>query len=206
MMPFTDIPARLSGGRASRLLMFACTLLAALVCAPVTTAEDAGQALWDKLRSGTHFAIMRHALAPGFGDPDNFSLGDCATQRNLSDEGREQARRIGARFRDNGIDRAALYASQWCRCSETAELLGLGEVQDLPALNSFFQRFEREEAQMRELRQWLAATGHGGPLVLVTHQVVITSLTGVFPQSGEVVVVRRTDNGDFQVAGTIRTD
>jgi broad specificity phosphatase PhoE len=205
-MPFTNNPARPAGRKPSRLLLLVCTLLAAFVCAPVTSADEAGQALWDKLRAGTHFAIMRHALAPGLGDPDNFSLGDCATQRNLSDEGREQARRIGARFRDNGIDRAALYSSQWCRCSETAELLGLGKVQELPALNSFFRRFEREEAQMRELGQWLAATDPDAPLVLVTHQVVITSLTGVFPQSGEVVVVRRTDSGDFQVAGTIRTE
>ena len=199
---FADVLAALLRYTSSRPLF----CVAILLCAPLASAQESEQMLWEKLRAGTHFAMLRHALAPGFGDPENFTLGDCATQRNLSDEGREQARRIGERFRDNAIVSVDVYSSQWCRCRETAELLGLGEVSDLPALNSFFQRYEREEGQMRELGQWLAGQDYSSPLLLVTHQVNITSLTGVFPQSGELVVVRRSDNGDFSVAGTIRTD
>jgi phosphohistidine phosphatase SixA len=169
-------------------------------------AADAASELWQKLRSGTHFAMIRHAIAPGFGDPDDFRIGDCSTQRNLSDGGREQARRIGDLFRGNSIASAALHTSQWCRCRETAELLDLGAVNEFPALNSFFQRPEREAGQMAALRQWLSLQDPDKPLVLVTHQVNITALTGVYPASGEIVVVQLPDSGEVSVAGTIRTD
>ena len=95
---------------------------------------------WDALTEPGAFAIMRHALAPGTGDPADFRLDDCTTQRNLDARGREQARAIGAAFRDRGITFDVVLTSQWCRTRETAELLGLGEVVEAPALNSFFQR------------------------------------------------------------------
>jgi phosphohistidine phosphatase SixA len=145
-------------------------------------------------------------------------IGDCATQRNLSDEGREQARRIGARFRENGIEQAAVFSSQWCRCQETASLLELGPVNELPLLNSFFQDYERREPQTQQLRQWIAEQASRGPLewiaeqasrgplVLVTHYVNIAALTRVRPGSGELVVVRLNEAGEISVLGTIRTD
>jgi hypothetical protein len=83
--------------------------------------------------------LLRHVLAPGTGDPPGFVLGDCSTQRNLSDVGREQGRALGERLRQAGIVQARIYSSRWCRCLETAELLDLGPVQPLPALDSFFQ-------------------------------------------------------------------
>lgn len=150
--------------------------------------------------------MLRHALAPGTGDPAAFTLGDCSTQRNLSDEGRAQARRIGERFRTNGIESARVFSSQWCRTLETAELLGLGPVQPLPSLNSFFRNYQRSDLQTRTLRQWLAEQASGEPLVLVTHQVNITALTDVYPASGELVVLRRTENGELEVVGTLETD
>ena len=162
--------------------------------------------LWSGLRSGEYVALLRHALAPGTGDPPHFALGDCSTQRNLSDEGRAQARRIGARFRENGIDRARVFSSQWCRCLETAELLGLGPVEDLPMLNSFYQRSERQDQQTRALKAWLERQELEGPLVLVTHQVNMTALTGVFPSSGELVIFRLSDSGQVSPVGTIETD
>ena len=149
---------------------------------------------------------MRHAIAPGTGDPANFALRDCSTQRNLSAEGRAQAAAIGDRFRANGMDAARVVSSQWCRCLETAQLLGLGPVEELPALNSFFRRSERREPQTQALRDWLAGQDLEHPLVLVTHQVNITALTGVYPASGQLVVLRRSDNGDISVVGSIRTD
>ena len=161
--------------------------------------------LWHALRSGEHFALMRHAVAPGTGDPANFTIGQCATQRNLSGEGRDQARKIGERFRENKIDSARVFSSQWCRCLETAQLLDLGPVEELPALNSFFRRFERQASQTGALKQWLLQQDLSRPLVLVTHQVNITALTGIYPASGELVIVRRTREGGFESLGSIMT-
>ncbi|HMB78213.1 MAG TPA: histidine phosphatase family protein [Kiloniellaceae bacterium] len=163
-------------------------------------------ALWAALRSGGHVALLRHALAPGTGDPADFKLSDCRTQRNLSEEGRAQARRIGDLFRANGIERARVLTSQWCRCRETAELLQLGPVTELPALNSFFQNREDREPQTRALRAWLQRQDLSTVQVLVTHQVNISALTGVYPSSGELVILQAVADGDVSVLGTIATD
>jgi len=185
-------------------------LLTALIVAwPLLgLANDTNQeeTLWKALRSGGHVALMRHALAPGTGDPPEFSIVDCSTQRNLSDEGRQQAKRIGDRFRANGISSALVYSSQWCRCVDTAELLELGVVKELPTLNSFFQDFERRQPQSQQLRKWIAKQNLDKPLVLVTHQVNINALTNVYTSSGEMVIVRRNDDGNITVLGNIRID
>ena len=165
-------------------------------------AQDA-EAAWAALRQGGHVALVRHATAPGTGDPPGFRLDDCATQRNLSPAGRVQAKAIGANLRWHGVRIDGVYSSQWCRCLETARLMGLGEVIALPALNSFFTEPEREAPQMAELRVWLADQPQTGAIVLVTHQVVITALTGIVPASGEIVVVRPTQGGDLQLVGRI---
>jgi broad specificity phosphatase PhoE len=151
-------------------------------------------------------ALLRHAVAPGTGDPAAFALRDCSTQRNLSEEGRAQAKRIGARFRANGIDNAMVFSSQWCRCLETAKLLGLGPVKELPALNSFFGRYERRGAQITAMKIWIARQELGARVLLVTHQVNITGLTNVFPASGELVIVSRAEDGSLRTLGTIETD
>jgi len=177
-----------------------------LFCAANKGAEANDAGLWEALRSGGHVALLRHAIAPGTGDPVAFMLGDCSTQRNLSDTGRAQAERIGARFRANGIERALVFSSQWCRCFETARLLRLGPVNDLPMLNSFFLRDERRERQTKALNYWMSQRDLGSVLVLVTHQVNITALTGIYPSSGELVVIRRSENGEISVAGSIETD
>jgi len=185
-------------------------LLTALIVAwPLLgLANDTNQeeTLWKALRSGGHVALMRHALAPGTGDPPEFSIVDCSTQRNLSDEGRQQAKRIGDRFRAKGISSALVYSSQWCRCVDTAELLELGVVKELPTLNSFFQDFERRQPQSQQLRKWIAKQNLDKPLVLVTHQVNINALTNVYTSSGEMVIVRRNDDGNITVLGNIRID
>ena len=165
-------------------------------------AEDQ-ETLWRDLGSGKHFAILRHAIAPGMGDPQEFTLDDCRTQRNLSDEGRRQAQLIGQRFRTYGYKAARVFSSQWCRCLETARLLDLGEVEELPALNSFFANFEKEEEQTRQLKEWLAHQDLSELVVLVSHQVNITALTGIYPRSGELVVVERTGDKGFLVKGTL---
>lgn len=167
----------------------------------------AGEAeLWRDLRAGNHFVLLRHAIAPGMGDPAHFKLGECTTQRNLSDEGRKQAEDIGKRFRVNGLEKAKVFSSQWCRCLETAKLLRLGPVFELPVLNSFFRQYERKESQTKRLKEWLAGQNFKLPLVLVTHQVNITALTKFYPDSGELVVLRKSKDGEFSVAGSIPTD
>ena len=180
-------------------------LLAMLMACGATAATDEA-ALHHALRSGGHVLIMRHAIAPGVGDPDRFKLGDCSTQRNLSQDGRDQARRLGARLRALGLSNARVYTSQWCRASETAQLLKLGEVAELPLLNSFFAHPDRNDAQTQALRQWLRRQDSSRHLVLVTHQVNITALTGVYPASGEVVVVRTSADGALRTVGSLRTD
>lgn len=157
---------------------------------PAPGLADMETALWAALKNGDHVALMRHARAPGTDDPPGFRLDDCSTQRNLSEAGREQARSIGARFREHGIENVVIYSSQWCRCLETAQLLDLGKVNPFPGLNSFFRDGSREAMQTAEVRALIKKRPKGASLVLVTHQVNITALSGVIPQSGEIVVLR----------------
>ena len=168
-------------------------------------AETTEERLWDALRYRDHFAMLRHALAPGTGDPSNFTLGRRETQRNLSQEGREQSKRIGDLFRTHGIDKARVFSSQWYRCLDTGELLELGPVNPLPALNSFFQDYEERDARTESLRLWLSRQEMGEPLILVTHQVNITALLGVYVSSGEIVVVKKNAQGELKVLGSIKT-
>jgi phosphohistidine phosphatase SixA len=156
------------------------------------------EALWQRLQSpeeALYVVVLRHAIAPGTGDPDNFQLEDCATQRNLSDEGREQARQIGQAFRDRGVVVQQVLSSQWCRCLETAELMDLGAVEPYPPLNSFFRDRRTAEAQTIATQQFLLSqVNQSGVIVMVTHQVNITGLTEVVPRSGEAVVLQVEDD------------
>ena len=173
------------------------------LCWPHIAMAADQEALFEVLREGRAAALIRHAVAPGTGDPAEFRLGDCATQRNLSQEGREQARALGEHLRAAGIPAARVYSSQWCRCLETARLLGFGEIQELPALNSFFNDRSRAEQQTDELRSFLRAAPPSDPLVLVTHQVNIRALTGQATRSGEIVVVALPLADEASVLGRI---
>ena len=181
----------------------AVAALVALFAGFGAPSAEANPSTWTLLKQPGHFALMRHALAPGTGDPQQVDLNDCGTQRNLSDGGRAQARRTGDALRAAGIAAADVFTSQWCRCRETARLLALGPVQDMPSLNSFFSARERETAQMQQLRDDIARLPRDRTAILVTHQVVITALTGVWPRSGELVVVRRMSDGQLRVASRI---
>lgn len=173
-------------------------LLLALFMGGAASAND-----WDTLEAPGAIAIMRHALAPGTGDPSNFALDDCATQRNLDDRGRQQARAIGQAMRDRDVGFDIVLTSQWCRTRETAALLGLGSPVDAPSLNSFFQDFSTRAAQTRATLELLASTQ--GRRMLVTHQVNISALTGVGTRSGEIIVFRVQD-GRVEVLGRIQID
>jgi len=197
MYPFRQRKKRKTMNRLRQVLI----ILAMLLTQPAM-ADDS--ALWAALRSGDGIALMRHAQAPGTGDPAGFRLGDCATQRNLSAQGRRQARDIGELFRKNGVATANVYSSQWCRCLDTASGLALGPVVPQPALNSFFDDAGRDPEQTEALRQLIRQRPPGTPMVMVTHQVNITALTNVYPGSGEIIVVR-PDQGRLTVLGRIST-
>lgn len=163
-------------------------------------AQDASA--WAALGQGG-IVLFRHAEAPGVGDPPNFRLGDCSTQRNLSDRGRDQARQLGERLRARSVPVGAVWSSQWCRTRETADLAFPGQRQDEPAFNSFFgagtpQGEQQTAAARARLMRWRGP----GVLVVVTHQVNITALTGVYPASGEGVVLQHAGAG-LQVVGRL---
>ncbi len=134
---------------------------------------------------------LRHAsTGGGAGDPPGFRLDDCATQRNLSDQGRDQARRLGDRFRAEGIAIGKLLSSQWCRCRETAGLMKLGPLEPTPTFNNAFTLRDRVEELTAGAREIIAAWTGPGTLVVVTHGANILPLTGVTPEEGGMVVVK----------------
>jgi len=170
--------------------------------APAQTATDPWE-VWKQ--PGVH-AIMRHATAPGFGDPEGFTLGNCATQRDLNTTGRKEARVLGRAIRDKGIALTAVYSSQWCRCLHTAEELDVGKVRELPALNSFFQGRGNSAEHTAALKKHLATLKPSDKVLYVSHQVNTTALTGVYPDSGEVVLFKFLPNGEVTVLGRVRAD
>ena len=148
-------------------------------------------------------ALMRHALAPGTGDPARFTLDDCSTQRTLSDQGRDQARRIGQAIRDAGIRFDYVWTSQWCRTRETAELLNVGPVTDQAALNSFFQNRSTADDQRRDVLNALSELPQDAKVLFVTHQVNISNLTGEFTRSGEIIIADRMPDGTVEPKSSI---
>jgi phosphohistidine phosphatase SixA len=142
------------------------------------------------LKSGGHVLLLRHAqTVPGVGDPPNFKLTDCTTQRNLSEEGRNQSKRIGESLRAQGVAFARTMSSQWCRCKDTASLMS-SKVEDFPALNSFFDNRGDEPKQSAAVKRKTKAMPANESWLMVTHQVNISALTGISPAMGEGVVVR----------------
>jgi phosphohistidine phosphatase SixA len=182
-------------------LAFTVLLSFAAIVPDGVRAEDGTIASWSALRDGG-VVLLRHADAPGFGDPTGYRLDDCATQRNLGEAGRKQARGIGERFKAEGIFVGRVLSSQWCRCRDTAELAFPGLVKVEPAFNSFFDDRSKDAAQTAAGRAIIAAWRGPGALVVITHQVNITALTRVVPASGQGVVLKAKVEG-FDVVGRI---
>ncbi len=151
--------------------------------------------------------MLRHANAPGIGDPPNFRLDDCSTQRNLDAAGRAQAQTLGRRLAQAGVKEARVYSSQWCRCLETARLLNLGPVTPQPVLNSFFARSEQRETTLAALRSFLAGLPSSGPpVILVTHQFTINAFTSEGTTSGGGSVFELNGSGTPRLIGAIKSD
>jgi len=181
-----------------RLLALAVIFVATGLFPAAASEADA----WAALREGG-VAVMRHARAPGTGDPSDFRLGDCSTQRNLSENGRDQSRAIGQRFAGEGVEVQRVLHSRWCRARDTAELAFPGKAEPEPALDSFFQNRSTRGTQTEAARELVEAWRGPGALVLVSHQVNVTALTGVYPREGEAVVLR-TGPGGMEVVGRLR--
>lgn len=174
-----------------------------VLLAGVPSAAPADDALWELLKAGGHVVVIRHASTdPGVGDPPGYRLGDCATQRNLSAAGREEARRIGEAFRGRGIPIGQVLSSRWCRCVETARL-AFGSMEPWTPLDSVFGNRQREPQQTQEVRARVTERPAAGNLILVTHGANIAALTGISPAQGEMVVLTPQGNGTFRVAGRL---
>ena len=163
-------------------------------------------AIWDKLQGTNprgYVLLMRHALAPGVGDPENFKLGDCSTQRNLSDQGRQDAREIGEWLKRRDIPILRVESSRWCRARETAELLGIGKVRANKNLDSLFEDADPiGDPQTANIRKRIVDHRQTrGLLVMVGHFVNVSALTGVGLESGEGVLVRANSRGEIKVVG-----
>jgi phosphohistidine phosphatase SixA len=178
---------------------------AVLLAACTASQARADDGAWAALRDRAAVLIIRHAQTePGIGDPPGFRLDDCGTQRNLSEAGRAQAAAIGRQLTDRGVKVSRVESSRWCRCIDTARLAFPGlEVRPVDALNSFFGERNAEPSQTDALRSRISQWRGPGVLVLVTHQVNISALTGRFVGPGEGLVLQPEAAGP-RVAGAVQ--
>ena len=154
------------------------------------------------LKNGGNLIFIRHAYAPGGGDPDNFDINDCSTQRNLSEEGRIQAKNIGNYFKENLIPIDKVISSEWCRCKETAEI-AFKKFETNNFLNSFFsEKFSKNRTkQIKNLKKYINEWDGNKNLVFVTHYVVISEVLNYAPNSGEIVIsnIRLKKIGNIEI-------
>lgn len=175
-------------------------LLAALALPPSARADDA---LWALLEAGGQVVLLRHGTTTsGVGDPPGFRLGECATQRNLTEAGREESRRIGVAFKARAIPVERVLSSRWCRCLETAQL-AFGRAEPWEPLNSLVPDRARQAERSRAFRALAGEKRTGGNAILVTHGVNIVAFVGVHPAMGEMVIVTPQGDGTFTVAGRL---
>jgi len=189
-----------SGLCAARAAALAIVVLL-VIASNAARADEA--AAWAALRQGGAVALMRHGDAPGVGDPPGWRLDDCATQRNLGERGRAEARAVGTRLRAERIAIDRVVSSPWCRCIETARLVDAGPVHVEPAFANAFVLRERREA-LRDAGRAVAAAWRGpGTLLVVTHGENIAALTGRTPATAEIVVVASDAGGVLREVGAV---
>ena len=184
-------------------MKFTKFLFIIFITLPSTIKADLNKNLISELKEGGKVIFIRHAYAPGGGDPYNFDINDCDTQRNLSYKGKLQATKIGNLFKKNKIPIHRVISSEWCRCKETA-FLSFKNFETKNFLNSFFSlKFSKNRnKQMKELKKYIEEWQSEGNLVLVTHYVVILEALGYAPSSGEIVI----SNKNLKKIGSIETD
>ena len=173
-------------------------LLASALLALVALPAQASLA--SDLTDGQHVLLMRHADAPGYGDPSGYQLDQCSTQRNLGERGRKQAVILGQWLSTQGINSANVISSVWCRCADTAKLLNKGVVTTSPALGSFFDDMSLAKQQTKDLEKLIQIQLQENPktpLILVTHHVNIQAYAGKNVNVGDMVLVRVDKNGKY---------
>ena len=163
---------------------------------------DSDNQILDNLKKGGNLIFIRHAYAPGGGDPDNFDIKDCSTQRNLNDEGREQSKKIGVFFKENDIPISLVISSEWCRCKETANI-AFKDFETKDFLNSFYsaQFAKNKKIQIDNLRKYIDNWKSDKNLVLITHYVLISEVLDYAPSSGEIVIANKNFKkiGNFEI-------
>mgnify|MGYP001460860347 FL=1 len=164
---------------------------------------DLNKKLFKQLEDGGKLIFIRHAYAPGSGDPNNFNLNDCSTQRNLNDEGRKQAEYIGEFFRNKKIKIDKVLSSEWCRCKETAKI-AFKNFSTNSFLNSFYSsKFTKnKDKQINSLNDYIIKFKSDKNLILVTHYILISEVLNYSPSSGEIVV----SDKNFNMIGSIEID
>ena len=164
------------------------------------------EALWSDLRKGGYVLLIRHADAPGTFDPPGFQLGVCSTQRNLSEEGRVQSKRLGELIRLKNVPIAQVFSSEWCRCIDTATLaFGADKVKTWPAISSPRGGDDKQrQSNIEAVRQRISAASLKANMALVTHMFNIQDITGEGAAQGEIVVLRAQDK-QLRVVGRIST-
>ncbi len=192
----------------TRLLIILATVMFAAATHASSPADGSGTraALWAALKNGDHVVLLRHAeTVPGIGDPPGYKLDDCKTQRGLNDAGRSQARAWGKAFARHNIPVGGVFSSAWCRCLETARL-AFGRVDTWPALNSHFDSPQSAAMQAEQTRGGIPVRMQKGKnLVLVTHQVNITALSGRSPAMGEAMILRH-DGTAWRLVGQLTAE
>ena len=167
------------------------------------TSTFSNDSLISKLQSGGNIVFIRHALAPGTGDPDNIDLNDCSTQRNLSESGVSQSIRIGEFFRENNIPIDIVLSSEWCRCKDTAKY-AFGNYKSFYGLNSFYDEkfYQFREKQILDLKKFINNWKSEKNLILVTHYVVIFEMLNFAASSGELMITKK----NLELIGRIKTN
>ena len=181
-------------------------ILALLTCLLTQSAFANELAIWDKLQGTNpkgYVLLLRHTLAPGVADPENFKLDDCSTQRNLSQVGRDDAKSVGQWLKRLDIKIARVESSRWCRAKETAQLLDIGKVRLNSNLDSLLQSKDPVKAiqTVRVKKQIVDYRNKSGLLVLVGHYINIGAVTGVGVESGEGVLVKADSKGVIRIVG-----
>lgn len=177
-------------------------LLVVAACAALVPAAEATDAVWDALRMPGSVVVLRHSYAPGGFDPPDARLDDCSTQRNLDEQGRAQAVRVGEAFKRNGIEVGTILSSPRCRCMDTARL-AFGRVEAWNVLQGSLNDEDLRRRLVARINDVIAAHREGRPLVLVTHGSVVSELTGLNIRMGAFVVLRRGADGRHTPAGDL---
>ena len=188
--------------RAAAALRSFAVAVACVVALAVADAARAAEDVWDALRMPGAVVILRHSYAPGGFDPPTARLDDCSTQRNLDDNGRAQAGRIGEAFRQQGVAVGRVLSSPRCRCMDTGRL-AFGRAEAWLPLQGSLSDPPLRARLVGEINAAIAAHRDGAPLVLVTHGSVVTDLTGLNIRMGELLVLRRAADGTHAVAGQL---